>query len=69
LRIQHEHTYAPLEATLDKIYSRLEAIEGSNREIADKDDVISLGDGRMLRTSKNGGTHLTNFGPPRIPVD
>jgi tape measure domain-containing protein len=45
----------------DRLHSRLEAIEASNWQMADKPDRIPLGPNRIMEVSKNGSTHIKNL--------
>jgi tape measure domain-containing protein len=61
-RVQIEHSFAPLQAKFDALHAELTEIKGSNREMADKKDVLAMPDGSIVEKSKNGSIKRTYLG-------
>ncbi len=60
MRVQHEHSFAPLQAELAGVKAELAEIKASNKAMADKPDAVPLGGGRYELLWPNGSTKIVN---------
>lgn len=60
LVVEHQMkiSMGPLQAGISQLNDRLSAIEASNQRMADRPEVVGLGDGRYLERTENGSTHV-----------
>jgi tape measure domain-containing protein len=63
LRVQHEHSFAPMQSQFDRMHDRLEAIEKSNSRMADRPERLPLGNGKIVEITENGSTHVKDLAP------
>jgi hypothetical protein len=62
LRVQHEHSFAPMQTRFDRMDERLAAIEQSNTRMADRPDRVPLGANKYIEIQENGSTHVKDLG-------